>query len=647
MNTNTNNKINRHINKSNIKHKIHTDLSNEVKSDNIPRQMISFNENVNNKNNKDGPKFYQIATPKSPHDLTTLSSDDNDEFNNNMFHSISMPNVRNNDIHHSTLSIRESEDMERLKYTAVKSEILDAINLHNLITNKEVNKIRDQINKIDAQMKLLNHLHNDKKLLEKNEISNQKRISFTKNNLELTQYNNNNNNQNTISFSTNLPFVTDNSILQHHYHTRSKSHGNLADPEYLQPLDSAILNARIVKPQKTTSKGTPQLKNMTSEKSNSFELHQFKPNQMNTHHRRVYSSSCLSNNSGIIGRTEKNEPIFRRYDGMLVIITCSFCQRANFTSAQGIVNHTRLKHRKTYSSQPLAVLFNQTLLPESRQDPEILSKFKTLKLDPNKDYLPYNIAIPTMDAVPKMRSSSKTQLSDHLSIHATGSKNSTVLPKVRKTENLKQLYKKKDFNDLLYMVDEAKNDLQTVLNQSTDDSENEEEEEEEEEDAKGDVIMDKDYTEDENDGDDDDEEEEGEEDANNSVIRLNQDSEEYSSSSSVESDSDGNSADEDVETIETTLPVATRVRNSTSAATDSSVDENINRRLRKRSSRRIVDDDESSQLQSTLKDRLRPAEKKVRHDIHAVNKLPEGERRSRHYNLRAKSKLRSSNSHKD
>ena len=125
------------------------------------------------------------------------------------------------------------------------------------------------------------------------------------------------------------------------------------------------------------------------------------------------------------------------------------CDRSGFTSAQGIVNHTRLKHSKLYSSQPLAVLNNQKLLPNDKQDPEILSKFKKLNLDPNKDYLPSDIAIPKPQSP------------------INHSENHTRAPKtVKNTPHLEKLYQnKEDFKKLIDMVNETPDDLNEYLKQ--------------------------------------------------------------------------------------------------------------------------------------------------------------------------------------
>ncbi|CCF57572.1 hypothetical protein KAFR_0C05810 [Kazachstania africana CBS 2517] len=362
--------------------------------------------NTSNSTNNNIPKYYQVATPNSPHE----------EFNDDSML-----------IHPREESAKESEDVERLKYETAKSELLDKLNLHILINHKKIRSIEDEIGRIDSQLKLVETLHDDTDLLDKIEKNKLKKIELQKarSSSFMSFY------PSSTSNNENLPISASSNIPQHHYQTRSKSTTNTFE----LTQDDSVLGKRSKNP----SKGK-----LTISNPNAFQVQEFKPNQMNAHHRRTYSTSCLSNNSGIIGQTENNEPIFRRFDGVLVVIMCSMCTRSGFTSAQGMVNHARLKHHKTYSSQPLAVLNNQVLLPLEKQDSTVLDKFKKLGLDPQKDYLPYNVAIPSMECKKK----------DY--------------QKIRSTEHLQKMYENKsEFIDLMDMVDTTQNDLDIVLAQSS------------------------------------------------------------------------------------------------------------------------------------------------------------------------------------
>ncbi|SMN17850.1 similar to Saccharomyces cerevisiae YOR023C AHC1 Subunit of the Ada histone acetyltransferase complex, required for structural integrity of the complex [Maudiozyma saulgeensis] len=608
--------------------------NNHTFQDTIPHSMISC-ENNNINSNKSSAGNYQVATPKSPHDLITLSStDDHDDLMTDCFRSDYIP-LDTREGRRDSLMTRDSEDIERLKYNSIKSELLDIVNLHCLLSHKEMDNIKDEINKINAQMDLIKHLHNDKSLFEKIDKYKQEKIEINKKILHARSLQEKW--QDHVFPSRSLQFNMSGSIHipKHHYQTRSKSHGNLLDTELFEPEDDSILNERSSKRQKITdiqdsNKSVPKSGKKTTKK-NGFEIYKFTPNQMNTHHRRVYSTSCLSNNSGIIGQTEANEPIFRRYDGILVIITCSFCNRANFTSAQGIVNHTRLKHHKTYSSQPLTVLFNQKLLPDDKQDSEILTKFKKLNLDPNKDYLPYNIAIPTMDTAPKMGSSKIAHLTDHLSIEKGKKIEKKQVqiepPKKMEVTHLKTLYKQNDLDELVNMVDESRKDLQVILDQPSD---ADEESEEEEKIVQDDPSKDEDYVSDgipKNDSDGSDY------DNNSDMEGENKESSFSPASSPIASDLESTTPAHLLENK--SPPRSTRVRNLRKVNMVEQPIDDMHNRLRSKVTRdSIVEDNDITR-------RLRNA------DASHVNKFEQNdipplgdERSSGHYNLRLRSNLR-------
>ncbi|KAF6068665.1 hypothetical protein FOB64_003857 [Candida albicans] len=60
--------------------------------------------------------------------------------------------------------------------------------------------------------------------------------------------------------------------------------------------------------------------------------------------------------------------LYRRTDGVVVRLTCPNCQRSNFSSAQGFLNHSRIAHSKEYTSQDAAALKCGDILPEIKQD---------------------------------------------------------------------------------------------------------------------------------------------------------------------------------------------------------------------------------------------------------------------------------------
>ncbi|ODV79589.1 uncharacterized protein CANTADRAFT_77925, partial [Suhomyces tanzawaensis NRRL Y-17324] len=80
--------------------------------------------------------------------------------------------------------------------------------------------------------------------------------------------------------------------------------------------------------------------------------------------------------------------LYRRTDGIIVKLTCPDCQRSNFSSAQGFLNHSRIAHAKEYTSQDAAALKCGEILPQIKQDPEGEASIQSLKdknLDPNKN----------------------------------------------------------------------------------------------------------------------------------------------------------------------------------------------------------------------------------------------------------------------
>lgn len=71
--------------------------------------------------------------------------------------------------------------------------------------------------------------------------------------------------------------------------------------------------------------------------------------------------------------------LYRRTDGIIVKLTCPDCQRSNFSSAQGFLNHSRIAHSKEYTSQDAAALRCGDILPDELQDEEGLTSLQSLK----------------------------------------------------------------------------------------------------------------------------------------------------------------------------------------------------------------------------------------------------------------------------
>lgn len=96
--------------------------------------------------------------------------------------------------------------------------------------------------------------------------------------------------------------------------------------------------------------------------------------------------------SGIVGVDAKNAKIFKRNDGILIVLKCSRCNKADFVSPQGIMNHYRFKHEEVkYPNQTSCLLENMEYY-NPLQSNVVLLKFRELGLDPKKSFLPFNVA---------------------------------------------------------------------------------------------------------------------------------------------------------------------------------------------------------------------------------------------------------------
>ncbi|SCU94232.1 LADA_0G07360g1_1 [Lachancea dasiensis] len=529
-----------------------------------PQVLFMNTHDVGNRTGHVPPSYYQVATPKSPHELS-LADELEEEHRGSTSHS-----------QHC-----ESEEAERGKYETAKREILESLNLHILLTNREHTDLNAELGRVEAQMRVLEHMHRDPKLIEhveqhQEELYNRHREQFLRRKEWESMHG--------VANAT-TPFdvrsagltSTDNTQGEYFYHTRSKSTNNIHS-QYQSRLRPANLNN--VGKRLTGDKGLQPREPPLAESTAGGDLATTRPSLLPQPHKRNYSSSCLTSKSGVVGSNEKNEPIFKRPDGILVIIACSFCERSGFTSAQGIVNHVRLKHATSYPSQPLAVLKNQQILPENDQPPEVLSQFKELNLDPAHEYLPHVINMQTSGQVAgqKVRSNSVREISPRATT-ATPTEARLVTSK-KSTKHLKNLYQKDDFKEIVEYVNEAQNDLDAILGQQSD---------LEEEGKDG------------NDNDDDNEDHDNGEVNDNKVKVFT--SGDAMSGESKEASTDGFLKSESpIETKRSVSPTGT-----------------------------------------TNRKRFKPAEKKVRPDAIAFMKVPERDKRSTHYNLRAKSKLRGHN----
>lgn len=80
--------------------------------------------------------------------------------------------------------------------------------------------------------------------------------------------------------------------------------------------------------------------------------------------------------------------LYRRTDGIIVKLTCPECQRSDFSSAQGFLNHSRIAHSKEFTSQDAAALKCGEIIDSIKQDHQGETGLQSLllrNLDPAKN----------------------------------------------------------------------------------------------------------------------------------------------------------------------------------------------------------------------------------------------------------------------
>ena len=180
--------------------------------------------------------YYQVATPKSPHELILDDQDVDLASQRDNFHDPNSRHGHDGDKRQDSLMGRragESEETERLKYETAKTEILEKLHLQTLISHKEAQGIQREIKRVDAQMTLLRKLHDDQELQKKVEEHTERQKSRVRR--QLLEANTVANSCGYLAhrpspsfagFSSNPPLSAGSFIPQtHHYHTRSKSSG--------------------------------------------------------------------------------------------------------------------------------------------------------------------------------------------------------------------------------------------------------------------------------------------------------------------------------------------------------------------------------------------------------------------------------------
>jgi ADA HAT complex component 1 len=80
--------------------------------------------------------------------------------------------------------------------------------------------------------------------------------------------------------------------------------------------------------------------------------------------------------------------LYRRTDGIIVKLTCPECQRSDFSSAQGFLNHSRIAHATEFTSQDAAALKCGEIIDSIKQDHQGETGLQSLllrNLDPAKN----------------------------------------------------------------------------------------------------------------------------------------------------------------------------------------------------------------------------------------------------------------------
>ncbi|CAI5756225.1 unnamed protein product [Candida verbasci] len=121
-----------------------------------------------------------------------------------------------------------------------------------------------------------------------------------------------------------------------------------------------------------------------------FDKHPIIPGEETHGYRTRSTTSSLrpsATSSTTLGKTANLGCLYRRTDGVIVRLKCPVCQRINFSSAQGFLNHSRIAHSTEYSSQDAAALKCGEILPEIKQDSIGQASITIILqkgLDPNK-----------------------------------------------------------------------------------------------------------------------------------------------------------------------------------------------------------------------------------------------------------------------
>ncbi|RCK66026.1 hypothetical protein Cantr_01694 [Candida viswanathii] len=282
-------------------------------------------------------------SPLEHHDQPVLSTEANSE------HSPSLPSSAEETI---------LNRLQQIPHAKLKEIITNQLDLEIQLKHRELNMNEHEIGKIESQMLILRKFF---------ETSNETKLDnepneFTRKYFDIL-------NKSFDSTYNNLKQIPDAQVQQSLLLQQQQQHQL---PQFnLKYLDDAS--------------GGLALGGVAGDGSGSQHGHSYRT-RSTTSSLRPSATSIASATVG--GRNPGLGCLYRRTDGVVVRLTCPICQRSNFSSAQGFLNHSRIAHSKEFTSQDAAALKCGEIIPEIKQDATGEASIKALVekgVDPSKN----------------------------------------------------------------------------------------------------------------------------------------------------------------------------------------------------------------------------------------------------------------------
>lgn len=245
--------------------------------------------------------------------------------------------------------------LSKIPLETLREILLNQVDLEIRLKHKELKLTEEEIGKCESQMILLRKFF---------EIPNQIKINNEPNDFTMKYFN---------LLNENL----------------SVNYTNLQKQQYQQNQQNQETNQSFASFSEYISPGSEEVIDETANNYHYEPVHSYRT--------RSTTSSLRPSNAAMAAAgmsVNGTNPIrtigclYRRTDGVIVKLTCPDCQRSNFSSAQGFLNHSRIAHSKEYTSQDAAALKCGEILPDHEQDEEGLNSLKNLKekgIDANKN----------------------------------------------------------------------------------------------------------------------------------------------------------------------------------------------------------------------------------------------------------------------